>query len=300
MSMAALFHGNHVVVMKRFDAAAARALIERHRVDWMYAVPTMMLRIWRLAEAERDARDLASLRTLFHLAAPCPPWLKEAFIGWLGAARIWELYAATEVQAVTVIGGEEWLTHRGSVGRPVLGEIVVLAPDGTPCPLGTVGEVWMRRGPGTPPPYRYVGAAARTRPDGWESVGDMGHFDADGYLYLADRQSDMILVGGANVYPAEVEAALEAHPAVRSACVIGLPDEELGNVPHAIVQLASEPGGDVSDEALRQYCRACLSGYKVPRTFERVAQPLRDDAGKVRRSALRAERLSRVAPGERR
>jgi bile acid-coenzyme A ligase len=300
MSMCALFYGNHVIVMKRFDAAAALALVARHRVDWMYAVPTMMLRMWRLPEAERNALDLSSLRIVFHLAAPCPPWLKEAFIGWLGADRIWELYAATEVQAVTVISGEEWLTHRGSVGRPVIGEIRVLAPDGAPCPPGTVGEVWMRRGPGLPSPYRYIGAVARTRPDGWESVGDMGHLDAEGYLYLADRQSDMILVGGANVYPAEVEAVLESHQAVRSACVIGLPDEELGNVPHAIVQLSGEPGSDVSDEALRQHCRTRLSGYKVPRTFERVEQPLRDDAGKVRRSALRAERLPGAIPVERR
>jgi bile acid-coenzyme A ligase len=118
----------------------------------------------------------------------------------------------------------------------------------------------------------------------------MGHVDAEGYLYLADRQTDMILVGGSNVYPAEVEAALEAHPAVSSACVVGLPDEDLGNVPHAVVQLAAG-AGEVPDAALVEHCRARLSGYKIPRSFERVTQPLRDEAGKVRRSAVRAERL---------
>jgi bile acid-coenzyme A ligase len=147
----------------------------------------------------------------------------------------------------------------------------------------------MRRGPHEPSPYRYIGAKPRIRPDGWESVGDMGWLDTDGYLYLADRQTDMILVGGTNVYPAEVEAALEAHPAVRSACVVGLPDDDLGNVPHAVVQL--DP--DVPDEALLAHLRDRLAPYKLPRSFERVDEPLRDDAGKVRRSAWRAATISR-------
>jgi bile acid-coenzyme A ligase len=292
MSMCALLQGNHLVVMPRFDAAGALALIEQHRVDWMYAVPTMMQRIWRLPDADRIRHDLSSLRMVMHLAAPCPPWLKQVWIDWLGADRVWELYAATEVQAITLISGGEWLEHKGSVGKPVVGEIQILDAEGDRVPEGQVGEVWMRRGPDQPGgPYRYVGAVARARPGGWESVGDMGHLDAQGYLYLADRQSDMILVGGSNVYPAEIEAALEAHPAVASACVVGLPDDDLGSVPHAIVQLAPG-GGPVPDAVLLEHCRTRLSGYKVPRSFERVDQPLRDEAGKVRRSALRAERLA--------
>ncbi len=139
------------------------------------------------------------------------------------------------------------------------------------------------RGAGQPAPYRYIGATARTRPDGWESVGDMGRLDDDGYLYLADRQTDMILVGGSNVYPAEVEAALEAHPRVLSACVVGVPDEDLGAVPHAVVQLAA----DVSDGALVDHLRDRLAAYKLPRSFQRVGVPLRDEAGKVRRSRWR-------------
>jgi bile acid-coenzyme A ligase len=286
-SALALLRGNHVVVMERFDASRALMLIERHRVDWMYAVPTMMHRIWRLPEAERTRFDLSSLRVVFHMAAPCPPWLKEAWIGWLGGERILELYGGTEAQAITFITGDEWLTHRGSVGRPLVGEIRVLDPDGNELPPGQVGEIWMRRGPDAPPTYRYVGAQARSRPGNWESLGDMGHLDAEGYLYLSDRETDMILVGGSNVYPAEVEAALDEHPAVASSCVIGLPDEEYGNTVHAIVQAHGALTGAEMDEFLRSR----LVKYKRPRTYEFVATPLRGDDGKVRRSALRAERL---------
>jgi bile acid-coenzyme A ligase len=154
-------------------------------------------------------------------------------------------------------------------------------------PRGEVGEVYMRWPEGTPAPYRYLGAEAKAR-DGWESLGDMGWMDADGYLYLTDRLADMILAGGANVYPAEVEAALEQHPRVRSSAVIGLPDEDLGQRVHALVQL----DGEVSDAALTAHCAERLARFKIPRTFERVAEPLRDDAGKVRRFALRQAGLA--------
>ncbi len=287
----ALLKGNHLVVMPRFDAERALMLIERHRVDWMYAVPTMMHRIWRLPEAVRTHYDLSSLRVVFHMAAPCPPWLKEAWIGWLGGERILELYGGTEAQAITFITGEEWLAHRGSVGRPLVGEMRVLDADGHELPAGQVGEIWMRRGHDAPPTYRYVGARAKTRPDNWESLGDMGWKDEEGYLYLSDRETDMILVGGSNVYPAEVEAALDEHPQVASSCVVGLPDEEYGNTVHAIVQ-ATAPLTDVD---LEQFLAARVAKYKRPRTYEFVSAPLRGDDGKVRRSALRAERVAAQA-----
>jgi bile acid-coenzyme A ligase len=286
-SLLALLRGNHVVVMPRFDALTALALIARHRADWMYAVPTMMHRIWRLPVAERDRFDLSSLRVVFHMAAPCPPWLKEAWIGWLGGDRVLELYGGTEAQSFTVITGNEWLEHKGSVGRPVLGEMRVLDADGRPVPAGTVGEIWMRRGPDAPPSYRYVGARPKSRPDHWESLGDMGWIDEAGYVYLTDRDTDMILVGGSNVYPAEIEAALDEHPKIASSCVIGLPDEEYGNVVHAIVQTA-EP---LDPAELDRFLGARLTKYKRPRTYEFVAEPLRGDDGKVRRPALRAARV---------
>ncbi|MGH3389793.1 MAG: AMP-binding protein, partial [Actinomadura sp.] len=197
----ALLLGDHVVLMPRFDAAEALRLAEAHRVDWMYAVPTIMHRIWRLPEDVRTVADLSALRVVFHLGAPIAPWLKQAWIDWLGAERIWELYGGTEAQAATIINGSEWLAHRGSVGRPVVGEIEVRDAAGRRLGPGETGEVWMRS---AAPTYTYIGATARNR-DGWESLGDLGHLDADGYLYLTDRETDMILVGGSNVYPAEIE-----------------------------------------------------------------------------------------------
>ncbi len=287
-AMGNLFLGGHNVVMTRFDAITALELVERHRIDHLYLVPTMMLRIWKLPTEERTRHDLSSLRIAYHLAAPCPPWLKEAWIEWLGPDRVWELYGGTEQQVITVLGGSEWLAHRGSVGKPVRnGRIRILDAEGHDLPLREVGEVYLKRADDAPVTYRYVGASAKSR-DGWESLGDMGFLDEDGYLYLTDRLSDMILVGGANVYPAEVEAALEEHPRVRSSCVIGLPDEELGNRVHAIVQVSAEVG----DEELLAHLAERLAAYKIPRSFERTDQYLRDDAGKVRRSALRAERLA--------
>ena len=297
-SLLTLLAGGHVVVTDRFDAARTLALIDEHRADMVYLVPTMMKRISRLDRAERDRHDLSSLAAVWHLAEPCPAWLKDEWIEWLGPKRIWELYAGTENQASTVIRGDQWLEHRGSVGRVSVGEIAVFDTDGAPLPPGEIGEVYLRRGPGGGATYRYVGAAARTLDDGWESLGDMGWMDADGYLYLADRRTDMILSGGANIYPAEIAAAIGEHPAVLSSAVIGLPDDDLGNRVHAIVQvdpedLAGATAGDgaVDADALRNHLAERLVRYKVPRTFEFVTEPLRDEAGKVRRSQLRADRV---------
>ena len=284
-----LMQGSTLVLMERFDAEETLRLIDRHAVTWVYLVPAMMGRIWRLPTEVRERYDVSSLEVVWHLAAPCPEWLKQAWIDWVGAERIWELYAGTEAQAGTIINGVEWLKHRGSVGKVAYGEMVILDDDGNPLPPGEVGEVFLKRSAGMPPSYRYVGAEARRRGE-WESLGDVGWMDADGYLYLADRHSDMILVGGSNVYPAEVEAALDEHPHVRSSAVIGLPDDDLGQAVHAIVQADPEQL-DLDD--LRAHLAQRLVRYKHPRTFELVDQPLRDDAGKVRRSALRAERLPR-------
>jgi len=295
VTTAGMLLGNHIVVMPRFDPAETLGLVEKHRVNWLFLVPTMMLRIWRLPEAVRLAADVSSLEVAFHMAAPCPPWLKQAWIDWLSPEKVLELYGGTELQAMTVITGTEWLAHRGSVGRPVIGEMQIRDLGGRPVPAGEEGEIWMRRGVGVPSPYRYIGATARRAADGWESLGDIGRIDADGYVYITDRFADMILVGGANVYPAEIEAALDEHPAVRSCCVIGLPDEDLGNTPYAIVEL-SEP---VPDQDLMAHLRQRLAPYKLPRMIERSTTPLRDDAGKVRRSALRADRVARLAATQR-
>lgn len=290
-SCGALLKGNQVVLLPRFDAEATLAAIHDHKADLIYLVPTMMKRILRLPDEVRARYDLSSLRWVWHLAEPCPVWLKEAWIEWLGPERIIELYAGTEGQAATVIVGTEWLEHRGSVGRPTHGQILILDAEGNELPPGAEGEVWMRSGRETPT-YRYIGAEARSRDGGWESLGDMGWVDEDGYLYLGDRMQDMVLSGGANIYPAEVESAIQEHPSVHSVAVVGLPDEDLGNRLHAIVQADEEA---IDERELRTFLADRLVTYKIPRSFEFVEEPLRDDAGKVRRAQLRAERAGAAA-----
>lgn len=293
LTMGATQVGAHVVLTPRFDAEGTLAEIAARKAEWLYLVPTMMNRIWHLPEAVRSSYDISSVHTLWHMAAPCPAWLKEAFIHWIAPGEVMELYAGTEAQAVTIISGSEWLTHRGSVGRVVIGEMKVVGENDAELPPGEVGEIYMRRSQGLPETYRYLGADARTIADGWESLGDLGAFDAEGYLYLADRRTDMILVGGSNVYPAEIEAALEEHPAVQSCAVIGLPDDDLGARIHAIVNAR----GVVSDEDLKAHLAERLVTYKRPKSFEFVDEPVRDDAGKVRRTALRDARIAAAKAG---
>ncbi|MDH5672590.1 MAG: AMP-binding protein [Myxococcales bacterium] len=291
-SMQSLFAGGELIVMRRFDAEEALQLIEKHRVEYVLLVPTMMHRIWRLGQSVRERYDVSSIKRILHLGAPCPPWLKEVWIEWLGPEKINELYAGTEAQVATVISGSEWLEHRGSVGKVRGGgQIKIFDADGKELPPGEVGEVFMLPAKGQGSTYSYIGAQAKSR-DGWESLGDMGYLDQDGYLYLADRQTDMILSGGANVYPAEVEAAIDAHPTVRSSAAIGLPDDDLGQRVHAIVDIADSPEGAVDDASLAAFLGDRLARYKIPRSFEFVREPVRDDAGKVRRSALRKARLT--------
>jgi bile acid-coenzyme A ligase len=286
-SCQAWLHGLQVALLPRFDAAETLGAIEKHKGSVLYMVPTMMKRILRLPDEERLSYDLSSLRVVWHLAEPCPEWLKQAWIDWLGAERIFELYAGTEAQTATVITGAEWLAHRGSVGKVVPGTVLITDEDGQEVSVGEMGEVWMRSLRGAPT-YKYIGASARTMEGGWESLGDMGYLDADGYLYLGDRAADMILSGGANIYPAEIESAIQEHPAIKSCAVIGLPDDDKGNMVHAILE--ADPN-EVSEQELKTFLGERLVIYKVPRTYEFVDFALRDDAGKVRRSALRAERL---------
>ncbi|HEY4940492.1 MAG TPA: AMP-binding protein [Rhizomicrobium sp.] len=286
--------GAPLILMPKFDAEATLREIERTKATWVYLVPTMMGRIWRLPEDVRGKYDVSSLKTVWHLAAPCPAWLKEEWIRWLGPEVIWELYGGTEGLASTTLSGTEWLAHRGSVGKVAAGGVMkAFGPDGAELPIGQTGEIYMKRDAGLPASYRYVGATARVIHGDWESIGDIGWFDTDGYLYLADRRTDMILVGGANVYPAEIEAALEEHPLVASSAVIGLPDDDLGNRVHAIVQ----PRDGLDLEDLKRHMGERLVTYKRPRSFELVSENVRDDAGKVRRTALRDERIAKTKTG---
>lgn len=286
-ALASLALGSTTVLMERFDPEEALRMIEAHRADWVYAVPTMMQRIWKLPDEVKSGYDLTSVSTLFHVAAPCPPWLKRAWIDWLGADTILELYGPTEAQAATTLRGSEWLERPGSVGRPAVGELSIRDAEGRPLPPGEIGEVWMRRGVGEPASYHYRGAEAETAEDSWETVGDIGRVDEDGYLYLTDRRSDMLLVGGVNVYPAEIEAVSDMHPEVLASCCVGLDDDGLGSIPALVVETAT---GDVPAD-LEAHLAAHLSRVKQPRRIVATTQRLRDAAGKVRKREIRETHL---------
>jgi bile acid-coenzyme A ligase len=271
--------------MDRFDAAGWLREVERHGVRWVCLVPTMMSRILALPEDVRAAADLSSIETVIHMAAPCPPWVKQAWIDWLGPERIWEVYAGTEGYGMTRIDGVEWLEHRGSVG---------LAPPGTeirdeddrPLPTGEIGTIWFR-----PPSGNVLGHTPEMR-----TYGDMGSLDADGYLHLADRRTDLIITGGVNLYPAEIEGAIEQMPGVVSVAVIGLPDADLGAKAHAIIELDADTAA-LAPEEIAAFLATRLARAKLPYTYELVRTPLRDDAGKVRRAALREARADTPAGG---
>lgn len=285
-SQIALFQGASVLLNEKFDAERTLDLIERHRPTVLNLVPTMMSRMLRVEGVA--GRDYGSVETLWHLAAPCPPWVKRGWIEVLGATRVMELWSSTEVNGATVIRGDEWLKKPGSVGKAWNTEIRILDAERRELPIGEIGEVFSRF-VGGPPQSIYIGAKnLEDIGDHYTSVGDLGHVDAEGYLFLADRRVDLIITGGANVVPAEVEAALTQHPDVRDAAVIGLKDEDLGRRVHAIVELA--PGATTTAEALDRHVRALIASYKVPRSYELVPSLPRDEAGKIRRGLLRDER----------
>ncbi len=281
-AMRGLMTGHELVVLPRFDPADALRAIDRHGVTWTMLVPTMMHRIWRLGQDVRAAHDVSSIESVLHMGARCAPWLKRSWIDWLGADRVVEVYAGTESQGVTMITGREWLERPGSVGRGISGsQFRVLRPDGTDAAPGESGEIVMRRdGPAT---YSYVGAEAVVR-DGWHTLGDAGRIDADGYLWVDDRLDDAIVTGGVTVQPADVEAVLEEHPAVRSSVVVPRPDEAMGQIVHAVVDVAE---ADVEVVELVEWARGRLDPEKAPRSWRLTRDPLRDDTGKVRRRAFR-------------
>jgi bile acid-coenzyme A ligase len=291
-----LLRGGHLIIHEHFSPLATVRALESERVNWVMLVPTMMHRILRLPDAERD-RDFGALDGVMHVAGVCPVWVKRAWIDWLGPERMFELYGGTEGQGITIITGEEWLAHPGSVGRPgahsmdpqiaTSGNSVrmeIRDEDGRAVRAGSVGEIWIAVD-SQRPVYKYLGQAARDV-DGWDSLGDLGSMDEDGYLYIADRRVDMVVTGGANVYPAEVEAQLLAHPAVEGCVVIGLPDDDMGRRVHAIVQTNTT----VSKEDFDVFLQTRLAAYKMPRSYERIGEIPRDEAGKIRRSALAEER----------
>lgn len=275
-----LTRGIHVVMMGKFDAARAIALIERHGCHWALFVPTMMNRILKALD---DPARLASLGRVWHSAAACPSWLKQAWIDLVGPDAVWEIFGGSEGVSTTIISGREWLAHPGSVGRAAgNGEIAIFDADGQPVPPGTVGEIYMRNRVDTRR-FVVVSEVAQRLSGEWESFGDLGSLDEDGFLTLADRRIDMINTGGNNVFPAEVEAAIQSHPAVGDAVVFGQRDDDLGEIVCARVYVEA---GSLSREDLLAYLATRITRYKLPRAIEFSSEPIRNDAGKVRRSGL--------------
>ncbi|MDE2361576.1 MAG: AMP-binding protein [Hyphomicrobiales bacterium] len=297
ISHSALFEGGLLVGMPKFDALEALRLIEKWKIEWVNFVPTMMSRIWALPKEQRESFDVSSLRVVFHMAAPMPQWLKEEWIGWLGAERIYELYGGTERQASTVIPGTEWVKRKGSVGRVEIGAAKVVGEDGRDLPRGETGEIYLKAVEGAGTTYHYLGAEPKRTKDGWESLGDIGRIDEEGYIWLADRRADMILRGGANVYPAEIEAALMKHPDVGSCAVVGLPHPDLGSSIHAVLQVREGADADTVVQSMPGHLADLVSKSKHPESYEVTSEPVRDDAGKVRRTMLRDERARWMKEG---
>lgn len=287
-----LFECQHLVVMERFDAELAVALIERHRCQFMFLAPTMMQRIVRLPDI--DSRDLSSIESVFQTAAPCPPWLKRRWMELTAPEKLMEGFGSSEAAGSCRIRGDEWLAHPGSVGRPANAQLRILDENLAELPTGEVGEIFFRPNSHPEPTYYYIGSPpAKHTQDGFISVGDMGYVDAEGYLFLSDRRVDLIIRGGANIYPAEVEAALSEHPDIADAVVVGIPHEELGKSVHAIIE--PRPGTVIDEPALRTWMRERLTPYKLPETYEFLATLPRDPSGKIRRSALARERETLAA-----
>ncbi|MGT2424662.1 AMP-binding protein [Amnibacterium kyonggiense] len=270
--------GHALVLLPRFDPEAVLDAIAEHRITWVLLVPTMLHRILRLPPERIAAADLSSLEQVVHMGAPIDPALKRRWLDLLGPERLTEVYAGTESNGVLVIRGDEWLARPGSVGRAGGGtEVRVVDRDGHPVPPGVVGRVQLRRTTG--PTYRYRGAAT-PGPGEWDSLGDDGRLDEDGWLHLADRGGDRIVRAGTSLYPAEVERVLERHPAVRSAIAVGVPDEDLGRHVLAVVDVAE---AEEDGAGLRDWANERLDpGKRIDRLLV-VHEPVRDDAGKARR-----------------
>ncbi len=284
----ALRLGSTAVVMEHFDATQFLGLVERFRVTHSQMVPTMFSRLLKLPGEVRHAADVSSLEVIIHAAAPCPVSVKAQMIEWLGPIII-EYYAATEGNGLTFCDSEDWLAHRGTVGRPLLGELVILDDSGDRCEVGKPGTVWFRGATS----FEYFNDPAKTAesrlPDGETStVGDVGYVDEEGYLYLTDRKTHMIISGGVNIYPQETENLLITHPKVMDAAVIGVPDEDLGEAVKALIQPSPGIVGDATlERELIGFCRDHLAHFKCPRTVDFVDALPRLPTGKLYKRLLR-------------
>jgi long-chain acyl-CoA synthetase len=281
--------GGTAVVMEHFDPEAALALIERHRVTASQWVPTMFIRMLKLPQEVRDRYDVSSLQAVVHAAAPCPVAVKEQMIDWWGPI-IHEYYAGTEGNGFVYTNSTDWLAHKGSVGKALVGEIHIVGDDGKELPVGEAGTIYFGGG-GT---FEYHNDPDKTEESrdarGWSTLGDIGRLDEDGFLYLTDRKSYMIISGGVNIYPQEAENVLAMHPKVADVAVIGVPNADFGEEVKAIVEPAdpTEAGPEFERELIA-YCREHLADIKCPRTVDFREELPRHPTGKLYKRLLRDE-----------
>jgi long-chain acyl-CoA synthetase len=286
--------GGTLVILERFDAENFLSVVERERVTHVQVVPTMMVRLLKLDEATRGKYDVSSLRGLIHAAAPCPVEVKRRMIDWLGPI-IHEYYAATEGNGLTYITAEQWLEHPGSVGKPLSGVVHICDETGAELKAGEPGLVYFEQPKMT---WEYHNEPEKTRGtrhpehENWAALGDIGYVDEDGYLFLTDRRAFTIISGGVNIYPAEIESCLVGFPGVLDAAVFGLPDPEMGEYVHAVLQLDAgvQASPDLA-EKLREHVRVNLAGYKVPRVVDFRDELPRSANGKLYKGPLREEYL---------
>ena len=280
--------GGTVVMMEHFDAEEYLRLVERYKITHSQLVPTMFVRMLTLPEAARKQYDLSSLRCAIHAAAPCPVPVKEQMIAWWGPV-LWEYYAGTEGNGVTMVNSEQWLTHKGTVGKAVIGELKICDDEsGQELPVGQNGTVYFANGR----PFEYhndpAKTASSTHPLGWTTLGDVGHVDADGYLYLTDRKAYMIISGGVNIYPQEAENVLINHPKVADCAVLGVPSEDFGEEVKAVVQPRDmRDAGPELEQELIAYCREHLSHIKCPKSVDFEAELPRHATGKLYKRLLK-------------
>ncbi|MDP6343909.1 MAG: AMP-binding protein [Alphaproteobacteria bacterium] len=280
-NMGMLRNGATSIVMERFDPEAALQLIERYRVSHSQWVPTMFVRFLKLPAEVRGKYDLSSLRVAIHAAAPCPVQVKQEMIDWWGPV-LFEYYAGTEGNGFCSINSKEWLAHRGSVGRALVGELHILDDDGQALPPGQPGAIYFSDGPD----FVYHNDPEKTaeshNADGWSTLGDVGYLDQEGYLYLTDRKAFMIISGGVNIYPQEVENLLVSHPKVIDVAVVGVPHPEFGEEVKAVVQPVDPAhAGPALENEILDYCREHLSHVKCPRSVDFEAELPRHDNGKL-------------------
>ncbi len=288
--------GGSVVVLERFDPAAWLRLVTEHRVTSTFCTPTHLKRVLALGEGALAAADLSAMRTLIVNAAPVPFALKQEVVARLGDRFLYEVYGSTELGIDTILEPADQLRKPGSCGRPYGGiEVRVVDGEGQALPTGEVGELYVRT---TLAVDGYRGDhELRQLPGGWRSVGDLAYVDDEGFVFICDRRDDLVITGGANVYPAEVEAVLHRHPAVADAAVLGRPDDEWGSTVHAVVQ--PWPGAELDVVELETLCRSQLAGYKVPRSWDVRDELPRTESGKLLKRELRAELAGAAGPQER-